>query len=134
AARPAPPRAAHGRRHARRALPRRAFPSSADPRPSQSRRTDRVHPAQLGGRATRGTMRGFSFWVGAAKTERPRTLLLPRVPCRMAGSSRVPPSPTSDDHAAFSLRPPIAPMLAKNMDVLPSGAGFLYEPKWDGFR
>jgi ATP-dependent DNA ligase len=25
-------------------------------------------------------------------------------------------------------------MLAKNIDALPSSAGFLYEPKWDGFR
>src|SRR5688572_29319096 len=25
-------------------------------------------------------------------------------------------------------------MLAKLIDELPSGAGFLYEPKWDGFR
>ena len=29
--------------------------------------------------------------------------------------------------------PPIAPMLAKLADTLPTGA-FLYEPKWDGFR
>jgi ATP-dependent DNA ligase len=30
--------------------------------------------------------------------------------------------------------PPIEPMLAKLADELPAGAGFLYEPKWDGFR
>ncbi len=30
--------------------------------------------------------------------------------------------------------PPIEPMLAKLADDLPSGGGFLYEPKWDGFR
>ena len=30
--------------------------------------------------------------------------------------------------------PPIEPMLAKLVDSLPEGAGFLYEPKWDGFR
>ena len=29
--------------------------------------------------------------------------------------------------------PPIAPMLARRADSLPSGA-YLYEPKWDGFR
>jgi ATP-dependent DNA ligase len=34
----------------------------------------------------------------------------------------------------FSIEPPVAPMLAKNVDALPSGAGMLYEPKWDGFR
>ncbi|MEO5703459.1 MAG: ATP-dependent DNA ligase [Candidatus Limnocylindrales bacterium] len=30
--------------------------------------------------------------------------------------------------------PPIEPMLAKAADALPSGDGWLYEPKWDGFR
>ena len=29
---------------------------------------------------------------------------------------------------------PIAPMLAKLADVIPDGEGWLYEPKWDGFR
>jgi ATP-dependent DNA ligase len=32
------------------------------------------------------------------------------------------------------LKPPIAPMLAKLSGELPEGAGWLYEPKWDGFR
>ena len=32
------------------------------------------------------------------------------------------------------LKPPIAPMLAKLSDGLPEGEGWLYEPKWDGFR
>ena len=30
--------------------------------------------------------------------------------------------------------PPVAPMLAKAADELPEGDGWLYEPKWDGFR
>jgi ATP-dependent DNA ligase len=30
--------------------------------------------------------------------------------------------------------PPIEPMLAKLVDSLPTGDGFLFEPKWDGFR
>ena len=30
--------------------------------------------------------------------------------------------------------PPIEPMLAKLVDTLPTGEGFLFEPKWDGFR
>ena len=30
--------------------------------------------------------------------------------------------------------PPIAPMLAKLADSIPEGEGFLFEPKWDGFR
>ncbi len=32
------------------------------------------------------------------------------------------------------LTPPIAPMLAKLMDTIPTGDGWSYEPKWDGFR
>ena len=31
-------------------------------------------------------------------------------------------------------QPPVEPMLAKAVDALPSGDGWLYEPKWDGFR
>ncbi|HET9681294.1 MAG TPA: ATP-dependent DNA ligase [Candidatus Limnocylindrales bacterium] len=31
-------------------------------------------------------------------------------------------------------QPPIEPMLAKAADALPDGEGWLYEPKWDGFR
>ncbi|MGE5412885.1 MAG: ATP-dependent DNA ligase, partial [Syntrophomonadaceae bacterium] len=30
--------------------------------------------------------------------------------------------------------PPIEPMLAKLATGLPEGDGWLYEPKWDGFR
>jgi len=30
--------------------------------------------------------------------------------------------------------PPIEPMLAKLAETIPDGPGFLYEPKWDGFR
>ncbi|HEX9578767.1 MAG TPA: ATP-dependent DNA ligase [Myxococcales bacterium] len=32
------------------------------------------------------------------------------------------------------LQPPIKPMLAKLATALPEGEGWLYEPKWDGFR
>jgi ATP-dependent DNA ligase len=31
-------------------------------------------------------------------------------------------------------QPPIEPMLAKAADALPEGEGWLFEPKWDGFR
>ena len=30
--------------------------------------------------------------------------------------------------------PPVRPMLAKRVDVIPRGDGWLFEPKWDGFR
>src|SRR3954468_5418683 len=33
-----------------------------------------------------------------------------------------------------ALAPPIEPMLAKLADELPPDGGFLFEPKWDGFR
>src|SRR4051794_1549680 len=32
------------------------------------------------------------------------------------------------------LRPPLPPMEAAAQAALPSGPGWLYEPKWDGFR
>lgn len=31
-------------------------------------------------------------------------------------------------------QPPLAPMLSKASDALPEGDGWLFEPKWDGFR
>ena len=34
----------------------------------------------------------------------------------------------------FAIAPPIEPMLAKIADELPNTSGFLFEPKWDGFR
>jgi ATP-dependent DNA ligase len=34
----------------------------------------------------------------------------------------------------MALAPPIEPMLAKLADQLPPAGGYLYEPKWDGFR
>src|SRR5574338_1409808 len=35
---------------------------------------------------------------------------------------------------SFAITPPIDPMLAKLATELPSAEGFLFEPKWDGFR
>jgi len=35
---------------------------------------------------------------------------------------------------SFPIEPPIEPMLAKLAEELPAAGGFLYEPKWDGFR
>jgi ATP-dependent DNA ligase len=32
------------------------------------------------------------------------------------------------------VNPPILPMLAKRVSELPSGEGWIFEPKWDGFR
>jgi ATP-dependent DNA ligase len=34
----------------------------------------------------------------------------------------------------LELKPPIAPMEALSVDEIPTGAGWQYEPKWDGFR
>jgi ATP-dependent DNA ligase len=35
---------------------------------------------------------------------------------------------------ALPLSPPVLPQLAKTARALPTGAGWVYEPKWDGFR
>ena len=35
---------------------------------------------------------------------------------------------------AFALNPPVGPMLAKRVDGIPAGDGWIFEPKWDGFR
>ena len=35
---------------------------------------------------------------------------------------------------ALPLRPPVLPQLAKSQKTLPEGDGWVYEPKWDGFR
>ena len=36
--------------------------------------------------------------------------------------------------ASFPIAPPVEPMLAASAEALPAGDGWLYEPKWDGFR
>lgn len=45
---------------------------------------------------------------------------------------------TSDDtfapHLDLPFQPPVEPMLAAIGDGMPEGEGWLYEPKWDGFR
>ena len=45
--------------------------------------------------------------------------------CRLPGYSR----PVN-----LPFQPPIEPMLAKLTEAIPAGDGWLYEPKWDGFR
>ena len=35
---------------------------------------------------------------------------------------------------SFPLELPVKPMLAKLSRTIPDGDGWLYEPKWDGFR
>jgi ATP-dependent DNA ligase len=42
--------------------------------------------------------------------------------------------PPQPDPKSFPIAPPIEPMLAKLADELPSADGYLFEPKWDGFR
>src|SRR5580765_5137696 len=39
-----------------------------------------------------------------------------------------------DIHVKLPFEPPLAPMLSAAADGLPEGAGWLFEPKWDGFR
>jgi ATP-dependent DNA ligase len=42
--------------------------------------------------------------------------------------------PGKDGTSGFPIEPPIEPMLAKLATELPEGDGWLFEPKWDGFR
>jgi ATP-dependent DNA ligase len=35
---------------------------------------------------------------------------------------------------AFIIKPPLPPMETRSVDEIPSGGGWQYEPKWDGFR
>ncbi len=39
-----------------------------------------------------------------------------------------------DTHVRLPFDPPLAPMLSSAADDLPTGDGWLFEPKWDGFR
>src|SRR5690606_21920222 len=41
---------------------------------------------------------------------------------------------SAEDTGPFPIAPPIEPMLAKLTPKLPPADGFLFEPKWDGFR
>src|SRR3954451_19627719 len=34
----------------------------------------------------------------------------------------------------LAVNPPVLPMLAKRVGEIPEGAGWIFEPKWDGFR
>src|SRR5215510_8937936 len=52
----------------------------------------------------------------------------------MALERSVMPTRTPRPESSSPLTPPIEPMLAKLAEELPAGGGYLYEPKWDGFR
>jgi ATP-dependent DNA ligase len=41
---------------------------------------------------------------------------------------------TEPDAMTLPFGPPLPPMLAKLQEEIPTGDGWLYEPKWDGFR
>ena len=41
---------------------------------------------------------------------------------------------SSKGSSGVTVKPPVEPMLAKLAEELPPGTGYLYEPKWDGFR
>ena len=38
------------------------------------------------------------------------------------------------DGSSFPVAAPILPMLAKRVELIPAGGGWIFEPKWDGFR
>jgi ATP-dependent DNA ligase len=39
-----------------------------------------------------------------------------------------------DGNVNLPIQPPMLPMLARRVDGIPTAPGFLFEPKWDGFR
>lgn len=41
---------------------------------------------------------------------------------------------SDDAFATLPVKPPLLPMLAEAQEEVPVGAGWIYEPKWDGFR
>ena len=57
---------------------------------------------------------------------------------RKPRASTPPATPAGDvpqtGSARFPIGPPVEPMLARIADALPTDGGFLFEPKWDGFR
>ena len=40
----------------------------------------------------------------------------------------------ADDFSGLPVQPPLLPMLAAIQEGVPEGPGWIYEPKWDGFR
>src|SRR5260370_1038347 len=61
---------------------------------------------------------------------------LPRRSCAPATTppSRRPPLPGRLARRPLPITPPFSPMLAKLATEIPTGDGWHYEPKWDGFR
>jgi ATP-dependent DNA ligase len=58
-----------------------------------------------------------------------------RVSAARGGSSkRNAPAAAAGPAPSGALAPPIEPMLSAPAEALPAGDGWLYEPKWDGFR
>jgi ATP-dependent DNA ligase len=48
--------------------------------------------------------------------------------------SRIEPDDAIIGRMGYPIDPPVAPMLAKPTVAIPEGDGWIYEPKWDGFR
>src|SRR5438045_3100790 len=107
------------------AAPRRGHGRSAARAPTRLRRARR--PASEGRRrcrARRGrSARSESEDMATRRASAPST-------SRAKAPGSAPTIAAGDD----SLPTPIEPMLAKAVDALPSEGGYLYEPKWDGFR
>ena len=53
---------------------------------------------------------------------------------RISETSQQSQGPARAPAGGFAIPPPIEPMLARLADEIPTGGGFVYEPKWDGFR
>ena len=69
----------------------------------------------------------------------PRPARLPgladaKPPASLRNGTRAAPGLGYSRGVNLPFEPPIEPMLAKLADEIPAGAGWQYEPKWDGFR
>ena len=74
--------------------------------------------------ASRSAPRASTAASSSAATARPES----------RPSSRWRPPHAELDVVKLPVHPPVSPMLAKLTRDLPTGDGWLYEPKWDGFR
>src|SRR5438093_1662764 len=56
--------------------------------------------------------------------------LVSQTSSQLASSS----APFAKQYGTMLLKPPLAPMETRSVDEIPTGDGWRYEPKWDGFR
>src|SRR5207245_1677945 len=84
------------------------------------------NPKNPGTKSTRSAMR-YPCFPGAVRPSSP-TRMLAAIPRRRRGIA------ANCSRLYNMLQGPVPPMLAKLANSLPEGEGWIFEPKWDGFR